>query len=236
MDLWPHHPSSWPWGRHKAQHHKLNPFLLQTPLPTSSLLPPSKALLIGMQNLPPQKALLFGMQSQPRSKIPAAGPCSLHQKAGHTPSHSAPAADGQNCCHLPRPSPWGRRNTTWGLSCQQWPEGLWGRRPAEEGGDRKQAKGSVRQNHTVPQSLSGLHGRRSRLLGWGEGWGWELGAWNQGRMSLRDAASTGEGVTPTTAAKLFQPQPKRNTEKGESQRHGGGQSDRREDDCKWPQC
>lgn len=75
-----------------------------------------------------------------------------------------------------------------------------------------------------------------KAAGVGRGVGVGVGGLEQGRMSLRDAASTGEGVTPTTAAKLFQPQPKRNTEKGESQRHGGGQSDRREDDCKWPQC
>lgn len=37
-----------------------------------------------------------------------------------------------------------------------------GEGPTEEGADRKQAKGSIRQNHTVPLRFSGLSGRRSR--------------------------------------------------------------------------
>lgn len=57
----------------------------------------------------------------------------------------------------------------------------------------------------------------------GRGGGWGLGT---GRNVFERCSQHGEGDTPTIAAKLFQPQPKRNTEKEESQGHGGGQSDR----------
>lgn len=217
MGLWPQHPPSWPWGRHAAYHHKPCPFLLQNPPHTSLSSPyhPQRPCSLECRTLYPQKPRSLECRTNPEVRFQQLGLVPFTQKAGHTPWPLCPQQLRARTVvpltiSLPCPA-LGEDKYHLGVKLSTVVTGMLG---MCGGGvlQRKKTEDWPRvarwDRNTVPQRLSGLSGRRSSTGG---------GCWGlvTERNVFRRCSQHREGLIPTTAAKLFKPQPKRNTPRRE---------------------
>lgn len=170
------------------------------------------------------------MQNQPEVGFQQLGLIPFTPKAGPAPTNSAPSSCGQDSrpphSSPPHPCPWRGetppRGGGWAVTHRQWDLGGpvyqtvgpgvkgWG------GGGTENKPYATRVGITVRLVvLWWFLGAESEDEegGWVMGVGGRHGAWN-GEECVQEMQPEPKGIIPTTAAKLFRSQPKRNTGEG----------------------